>query len=216
VAVSGVRRRGTADGAASARTRQGLVEAAVAALREVGFSGASAREIGRRAGCPQSQVFYHFGSVVNLLLAALDEVSTRRMGAYRSMVAGSSSLTELLDAAQTVLTSDLAAGDVRVLAEMISNAPMVPGLAGEVERRLVPWFELAEDAVRTAAARVPFGGLAPTADAARVVVAGLLGLELLESLSGERRHAEQLFGRARTFAALLDGLNPPTGRETTS
>ena len=59
-------------------TREALVRGAVAALIEEGFAGASAREIARRAGCNQGLVFYHFGSVANLLLAALDEVSETR------------------------------------------------------------------------------------------------------------------------------------------
>ncbi|MFD8819212.1 TetR/AcrR family transcriptional regulator, partial [Streptomyces sp. NPDC059627] len=61
--------------ASSAATRAALVAAAADALREVGFAGASAREIARRADCQQSLVFYHFGSVAKLHLAALDQVS---------------------------------------------------------------------------------------------------------------------------------------------
>jgi AcrR family transcriptional regulator len=45
-----------------------------------GFAGASAREIARRADCNQALVFYHFGSVTELLLAGLDD-STRRLAA---------------------------------------------------------------------------------------------------------------------------------------
>ena len=63
-----------------AETREALVRGAIAALKEEGFAGASARAIARRAGCNQGLVFYHFGSVANLLLAALDDVSeTRRV-----------------------------------------------------------------------------------------------------------------------------------------
>ena len=61
---------------------------AVAALNEEGFAGASAREIARRAGCNQGLVFYHFGSVANLLLAALDEVSETRRRHYQAAVDG--------------------------------------------------------------------------------------------------------------------------------
>ncbi len=67
-------------------TREALVRGAVAALIEEGFAGASAREIARRAGCNQGLVFYHFGSVANLLLAALDEVSETRRRRYQAAV----------------------------------------------------------------------------------------------------------------------------------
>jgi AcrR family transcriptional regulator len=76
--------RGTAGRRAqSAEVKAALVAASIEALREAGFAGASAREIASRAGCSQALVFYHFGSVNDLLLAALDDVSARRMEAYR-------------------------------------------------------------------------------------------------------------------------------------
>ena len=65
--------------------RAALLEAAIAVLRESGFAGASARRIAQRAGCNQALVFYHFGSVNDLLVAALEEVSARRLAAYREV-----------------------------------------------------------------------------------------------------------------------------------
>ena len=70
------------------------------ALKEEGFAGASAREIARRAGCNQGLVFYHFGSVTNLLLAALDEVSETRRVHYQAAVDRADGVGELVDAAQ--------------------------------------------------------------------------------------------------------------------
>ena len=75
MARSGAKRGvGSRSSTGSEETRRALVRGAIEALRDEGFSGASAREIARRAGCNQGLVFYHFGSVTNLLLAALDEV----------------------------------------------------------------------------------------------------------------------------------------------
>ena len=79
-------------------TRAALIEAAIAALRESGFAGASARRIAQRAGCNQALVFYHFGSVNDLLIAALEEVSARRMAAYRDLLDRSGTLAELIAA----------------------------------------------------------------------------------------------------------------------
>ena len=81
-------------------TREALVRAAVAALKEEGFAGASARAIARRAGCNQGLVFYHFGSVANLLLAALDEVSETRRVHYQAAVDGADGIGELVEAAR--------------------------------------------------------------------------------------------------------------------
>src|ERR1700681_1486353 len=87
MARSGAKRQaGPSRSAGSAETRRALVAGAIDALRQEGFSGASARTIAARAGCNQGLVFYHFGSVTNLLLAALDEVSALRLTRYQGVV----------------------------------------------------------------------------------------------------------------------------------
>ncbi len=107
--------------------------ATIEALRDVGFSGTSAREIARRAGCNQGLVFYHFGSVTNLLLAALDEVSALRLATVPGRGgAGPEDLSELVETAETVFEEDLDAGYISVLAEMIAGASSTPGLGVEV------------------------------------------------------------------------------------
>src|SRR5215469_14715752 len=92
-------------------TKQQLVSAAVEVLRREGFAAATARTIAARAGCNQGLVFYHFGSVVNLLLAALDEVSTRRRERYETLLAEVSGPAELVELAARVFEEDLDSGD---------------------------------------------------------------------------------------------------------
>jgi len=99
--------------------------------------------IARRAGCNQSLVFYHFGSVTNLLLAALDEVSATRHAHYQAAVDWATGLGELVDAAEGVFEEDLDAGHIAVLVEMIAGVSATPGLAPEVAARIVPWRQFA-------------------------------------------------------------------------
>ncbi|MGH3303675.1 MAG: TetR/AcrR family transcriptional regulator [Streptosporangiaceae bacterium] len=199
-------RAATAQRAQSAEVRVALVTAAIDALREAGFAGASAREIAGRAGCSQALVFYHFGSVNSLLLAALDEVSARRMAAYRELLAGATSVTALAACARSILTEDLDAGYVRVLVEMITAAHSVPGLGEQVADRLRPWRELTEQAVRRALGRSAAARLMPPEVAARALVAGFLGLELLASIDGDESAALDVLDRAGSLARLLDVL----------
>ena len=210
--------RGT-DGrrAQSAEVRAALVAAAIEALREAGFAGASAREIAGRAGCSQALVFYHFGSVNDLLLAALDDVSARRMEAYRDLLEHASSMTALAESARSIFIQDLDAGYVRVLTEMITGAQAVPGLGDQVAARLRPWRDLAEEAVRRALGRSAASLLLPPAEAGHALVALFLGLELLTTLDGDRRTALAVFDRLRSLARMLDmvgGLRrPASGRD---
>jgi AcrR family transcriptional regulator len=201
-------RRTTAGAAAgrdrSAETRSALVEGAIEALKTAGFAGASAREIARLAGCNQTLVFYHFGSVTDLLLAALDAISERRMAAYRELVDRAGSLGDLVESARSIFVEDLERGHVTVLVEMIAGARSVPGLGEQVAARMAPWREFAEAAVRGALASSPLARLLPAEDVAHGVVAGFLGLELLASTDGDRAAALALFDRARALARLAD------------
>lgn len=56
------------------QTRQRIVEAAVACFSELGFRGASTREIARRAGTNQGLISYHFRSKDELWRAAADRL----------------------------------------------------------------------------------------------------------------------------------------------
>jgi AcrR family transcriptional regulator len=170
----------------------------------VGFSGASAREIAGRAECNQALVFYHFGSVNELLLAALDDISARRLVAYTDIVDRADTLTELIDSARAIFGEDLDAGHVAVLVEMITGAQSTPGLGEQVAVRLAPWRAFAESAVSRALVGSPVAMLLPAKEIAHAVVAGFLGLELLASLDGDRAAALTLFDRARLIAGMLD------------
>jgi AcrR family transcriptional regulator len=195
---------GATERGSSADTRAALIAAAEAALRDVGFARASAREIARRADCNQALVFYHFGSVTDLLLAALDDLGERRMAAYRVLLGRAGSLTELVESARAIFREDLAAGHITVLVEMITGAQSIDGLGGQVAARMAPWRELARDAIGTALATSPLRALVPADELAHGLVAGFLGLELLASLDGNTDAAQALFDRAAALAGLAD------------
>lgn len=54
-----------------ARTRAGLLEAAVDVVRDRGWEGATTRAIADRAGTPAGSIHYYFGSVDDLVFEAL-------------------------------------------------------------------------------------------------------------------------------------------------
>ncbi|HTU38686.1 MAG TPA: TetR/AcrR family transcriptional regulator [Acidimicrobiales bacterium] len=211
MAKSGVKPRvGQPASAGVEETRQALVRGAIAALKEEGYAGASARAIARRAGCNQGLIFYHFGSVANLLLAALDEVSESRRVHYQAAVDEAEGMAALVDAAQAIFEEDLDAGHIAVLAEMIAGASATPGLAAEVAARIAPWRDFATEALRGVLEGTPLESVVEPDVAAHAVVALYLGLEMLAHLDGDRRPALALFDRARLLAGLVQalGLSP--------
>src|ERR1700728_2153681 len=100
MAKSGVPSSAAAQGSdRSSATRRQLVDAAIETLKADGYVGASARAIAQRAGLNQGLIFYHFGSVANLLLAALDSVSEERLERYEADVSDVTSAIQLVEVA---------------------------------------------------------------------------------------------------------------------
>jgi len=204
-------------GSRSAGTRGLLVDAAVETLKAEGYAGASARAIAERAGSNQGLIFYHFGSVANLLLAALDSVSSARLEQYGESVGGVGTPSELVDAATDIFRADLDAGYITVLVEMIAGASSTPGLGAEVAARIGPWKEFARAAVEHSLGGSPLGQVLPSEDVAYAIVALYLGLEMLGHLDGDRGPALALFAHAKQLAQLFEAMAgaSATGRDET-
>ena len=192
---------------AEARPRPGRPSstAAIESLRFDGFAGASARAIATRAGVNPGLVFYHFGSVADLLLAALAEVSARRMARYSAAVAGAHDPAELVAVATDIFREDLDEGYVTVLVEMIAGAGTSPELGEQVAALIAPWRAFAQQAIETIVGASPFASLVPVGDAAHAVVALYLGLEMLSHLDGDRAPALRLFDQAERARHALFG-----------
>jgi AcrR family transcriptional regulator len=198
----------------SEQTQQALISAAVTSLKEDGFAGASARVIAQRAGCNQSLIFYHFGSVRALLLQALDQVSAERMRSYQAMVDEAESLSDLLTAARTMFVEDLDRGNVVVLVEMIAGSRADAQLAAAVAGRLAPWKDFAAKALTDLIEQSPMAGLVSGAQAAHLTVGLYLGLEMMASIERDRDTVLGLFDRAQ-FGLHLLGLTDAQSLRTT-
>jgi AcrR family transcriptional regulator len=197
----------------SAATRRQLVDAAIATLIAEGYGGASARSIASRAGVNQGLIFYHFGSVANLLLAALDAVSEERLHRYGAEVSGVKRPSQLVDAAEGIFRNDLDAGYITVLAEMIAGASSTPGLGPEVSARIRPWQAFAQATIEESLGDSPLGSVLPAKDVAHAVVALYLGLEMLSHLDGDAEPALALFAHAKQIASLIEALSTSASPE---
>ena len=134
-------------------TKLQIVEAALETLKTTGFAGASARAIARQGDFNQALIFYHFGSVRNLLLAVLDLISERRMQEYGPAFERARSAPELMELARTIYANDLERGYITVLGEMVSGGVSDADLGAEVAARIEPWIEMVERKLRAAAGR---------------------------------------------------------------
>lgn len=189
-----------------AATREALVAAARETLVEDGFGRTSARSVARRAGCSQASLFYHFEGVPDLLLAVLDEVSDRRMAAYRGRLLAARTPARLARLGRTIAAEDLRSGDLRVLVELVAGAQALPDLKPRVAERIGRWEELVAQVAERFIPR-PLRTVVRPAVVAHAVVAGFLGLELLRDLSGDGAGTQDVLTDLERVGRLAGGAS---------
>jgi AcrR family transcriptional regulator len=187
-------------------TRSRIVDAALETLKTKGFAGTSARSIARAGGFNQALIFYHFGTVTNLLLVALDETSRQRMEAYERLLDNATSLQDLISGALSAYRDDLDSGHITVLSEMIAGSLSDPEFGTQIASRVEPWVMFAERAIAWATKDFPVTQLLPPRDVAFAVVAFYLGVEVLNHLDGNRERTEALFELAGNVLPILTPL----------
>src|SRR5437867_9426276 len=101
-------------------TRERIMEAALATLREEGFAGTTARAIAARGGFNQALIFYHFRSVPNLLLEAFKRQSNEQVARYRAAAAEVGSLSDLVEIARALHAEDLRSGSITAVTQLMA------------------------------------------------------------------------------------------------
>jgi AcrR family transcriptional regulator len=189
-------------------TKSALVEAALQTLKTKGFARASAREIARAGGLNQALVFYHYGSVQKLLLAALDLVSARRMRSYAAAFEQAQTIPELAQLARRIYAEDLENGYVSVLGEMVAGGVSDTQLGSQVVARLQPWIDMVERKLRELLAGSLLESLVPARDMAFAIIALYLGVDMLSQLERDHARAESLLDLGVRYAPLAAVLLP--------
>lgn len=127
---------------AGEQTRERLIEAARAAFSELGFQGATVREICRRAGANVAAVNYHFGSKDGLLAEALHFESLRLMQETNARADASPEVRLGLfirDFMHMLLDESNASSQCRIMARELADP--TPGLDKIVREAIAPLHE---------------------------------------------------------------------------
>ena len=187
-------------------TRNQILRAAFDTLEDKGFAAATSRAVAERGGFNQALVFYYFGSMDALLLAALDWTNERRLSAYRAALADAKTLDEVFATAARLFEEDRESGHVTVVSQMIAGSVARPELAPETLNRMQPWLELCEQTLERVLGTSPLAQALPTRDLAYAIVNFYLGANLLTHLEGDRARADELLARLRALEPLASGL----------
>lgn len=207
MAVSGALERQT-DAVAARRkhqggedTRQRILDAALVTVRDEGLIGTSARAIARTGDFNQALVFYHFGSVEELLLAALERAHDRRTERFRPRLEAVNDLAGLVEVAVD-LHGRPDDPDLPALAAIVAGWSTTSDLGPKVLATLKPWDEMVAGALTRALDGSPFAPLVPTGQLAHALSALFLGIEMFSRLDPDDTTTSELFASLGALATL--------------
>jgi AcrR family transcriptional regulator len=190
-------------------TKARLLAAAAQSLRDDGIAGISARSIANRAQVNQALVFYHFGTMAELVEAACNQAVDASADYYRERFAAVTSLGELLALGLDLHQRERAAGNVAMMAQLMSGAQTDPTLARAASYAMARWNLEIETVVRRVLADHPLAEITDPAGLARAISSGFIGLELYDGVDAEGaalalQALEQLGG----LVDVIDDLGP--------
>jgi AcrR family transcriptional regulator len=200
-------------GGVVAGTKERLVAGAIAVLGRDGLAGASARTIAAAAGVNQALVFYHFGTVDQLLSVACRQATEGRVALYRERFAAVTSLGELLDVGRQLQLTERAEGNLTMLAQLLAGAQTDERLAPAVAAGLELWISEIETVLHRVTASSPVADLVDVPGLARIVASTFIGLELYGGVDPAGAGAAiAALERLAVLVEVVDGLGPVARR----
>jgi AcrR family transcriptional regulator len=133
---------------ATADTRSAILAAARERILADGYANLSTRAVAEAAEVPLSQIHYHFGSKLRLILAVLAAENERLLDRQRAMFDTPEPLWVRWELACDYLETDVASGYVRILQEMIAAGWSDPEVAASVREMTGGWYRLLADVAR--------------------------------------------------------------------
>ncbi|MEO5678926.1 MAG: TetR/AcrR family transcriptional regulator, partial [Acidimicrobiales bacterium] len=162
--------------------------------------------IARTGGFNQALVFYHFGSVDEALLSAVDRMGERRLATYTERLAGAAGLPEIVAVAREVLGEDVQQGAMTVLSQLVAGAHGRPDFGRRLAASFNPWIDLVDQAVQRVLAGTGVEAVLSSRDVAVALTGTFVGVELLSQLDPESGHVAALLSTVDAAATLLQGL----------
>ncbi|WP_410672344.1 TetR/AcrR family transcriptional regulator [Amycolatopsis sp. cmx-4-68] len=204
---------GTGRNSSSQDTKQRLVDGVLEVVRQQGITAVSARSVAGAAGANQALVFYHFGSVEELVAQACISATEARVALYRDRFAAVATVGELLALGREIRTAERAEGNLALLAQTLAGAQGSERLAEATREGLDKWIAEVRSALERVLAGSPLAELADPDGLAHAVSTGFLGLTLFDTVDPEG--ADQAVAALEQLAVLvdvLDGLGPVATR----
>lgn len=186
-------------------TKDRIIDAALATIGTEGLVGTSARAIAKTGDFNQALVFYHFGSIDELLIAALERANIRRMTRFEDRLRTVETLAEFVTIAR-----ELHAGahdtDAAALSAIVAGWSNSSELGARVLATLDPWNALVEVSLQRLLTDHPIGRYLPIEQLAYSFGALFLGLEVMGRLDPADVRTDAAFTALFALATLADPL----------
>lgn len=183
-------------------TRTRLLDATAHLLAREGIAAVSARRIGTQADANPALIYYHFGSLEELLAETSRVVTADRVGRYRARLSEVGSLSELAAAARQLHAEERANGNLAMLAQLLAGSRTHPQIGPALNDN----FELLVTEVAETLERILRGtaleGLLDAHQLARAISAGFIGIELLDTVRSDSEPA--MFDALDAVTSLVD------------
>lgn len=192
--------------ASGADTRLKIIDATLECLRTEGIADTSTRAIARIGNFNQALVFYHFGSMEQLLIAASVTESDRRSARYQDRLATVTSFPELVKVARALHDEEVEQGSVAVLTQLLAASTSSDALKQGIYAGLDPWMHLLEEALDRVLAGSPWATALPARELAFAISSLFIGVEMMAGLDAERQAEQRLFNTIESLGFLVDAL----------
>lgn len=183
-------------------TRNRIIQAALETVRREGLVGASARAIARTGDFNQALLFYHFGSIEELLLESLTWANNMRMEQFTAQFEAAGSLADLVDLAYDLYVSEVHEYQSALVA-IVAGWPTSSAVGRQMMEVLAPWDDMVQQSVRRCLDGSTFFGAMPAHDFAYGLISLLLGVELNGRFDRDDERTKSLFSALRSAADTL-------------
>ncbi len=188
-------------------TQQHLIQATLDVIAEKGIDAATARAIADRAGVNQALVFYYFGSVTNLVVQAVTQMSGTRYELYKSQLGKCETLQELATTFFQIFEEDREDCSFQVLSQFVSGARNNEEIASAVDTVFTSWVLLTQDCLERTLGEISLPNDLDITDISIALVSMLLGVQFLASIPGYEQKVGDSLEKMKQSSALL-GLLP--------
>ncbi|EGD42165.1 putative TetR-family transcriptional regulator [Nocardioidaceae bacterium Broad-1] len=183
-------------------TKAKLMSAVTDLLKEDGIAGLSARAVADRAGVNQALVFYHFGTVMDLVDQACRAATDEAAASYRDELAEVTSLSELLALGRVLHERERAAGNITVMSQLLAGAQRDKTLAKTGRYAMGRWNEEIEAAVARALEGSPVESVVDAPGLSRAISSAFVGLLMYDGV--DRPGADSAFAALEQLGSLVE------------